>query len=82
MRATLFIKELSLVLYNRMKNLFEIIRDYGFSGSIGIITTNKNTHYLDWRCLQNIVDDMGDIRGEEIEVVDGQILFNSLTGIN
>ena len=58
------------------------ITDYGFRGSIGFITTSDgNTTYLDWRMLQNILEAQEPVIGQEVEVLDGEILFNSLTGI-
>lgn len=57
------------------------IIDYGFLGNMGYITTKMGTTYLDWRMLQNILDGQGEIIGQEVEVIDGQVWFNSLTGI-
>ena len=51
------------------------IIDYEFSGGLGVIFTDRDTICLDWRCLKNILESEGEIRGKEIKYIDEQIYF-------
>lgn len=53
------------------------ITSYGFQGSIGFIETEIKTIYLDWRCLQNILNCEDNITNRKIEYVNGQIFFKN-----
>ena len=52
-----------------------VVKKCWFSGGIGIIELEDKVFpiYLDWRCLQNILEDFPDLVGREIDFIHGTI---------